>query len=148
MNDVLNILKEKFGDKYNYNKLETKSMLVLIVKEYRAIKVGEMIDILKTLGDKFKYDSVRVGFGDNGGNYYGDANADYIHKEEDIVVIDSYLDEDNIVNNGSFIDTLIGYNANNDLYIKNMDDGGDYCGGLRYCEMITIDFSRNVIIFD
>lgn len=147
MNDVLNILKEKFGDKYNYNEIETKSMLVLDVKEYRAIKVGEMIDILKTLGDKFKYDSVRVGFGDNGGSYYGDANANYIHKEEDIVVIDSYLDEDIIVNNRSFIDTLIEYNANNDLYIKNMDDGGDY-GDLRYCEMITIDFSRNVIIFD
>lgn len=147
MNEVLKILKKKFGDKYNYNEIETKLMLVLVVKEYRAIKVGEMIDILKTLGDKFKYDSVRVGFGDNGGSYYGDANANYIHKEEDIVVIDSDLDEDIIVNNRSFINILMEYNANNDLYIKNMDGGGDY-GDSRHCEMITIDFSRSVIILD
>lgn len=107
----------------------------------------EVLNIFETINcDDFK---LRIQYGDEGGEYWGDASVNTFETDGVHYTLDGDVDGMHEMTVKDFIERAEDFDDMNDtdgrLLIKNMDGGGDYFG-YRECEYVEVDLENKFVI--
>lgn len=142
---VKNILGESFRISKNGNIIYVDANKGSLVE--KSFTLFDVVNIFRSIGSAFniyKYE-LRIQYGDEGGEYYGSGEVNFLENDGIHLLIDGGVDNVKTMNVADLCGACDEYDdINVDLWIKNMDGGGDYFG-YRDCTYFGIDFENKII---
>lgn len=151
MNEVFENVKNIFSDNYG---VSTNNHIIYISAYKHQIvdktfTLVNLVDIFrafwKAFNNIYKF-KMGIQYGDEGGEYYGYGTLNFLENDGIHFLADGDVEGATVMNVADFCAKSEEFDdTNTDVWIKNMDEGGDYFG-YRDCTYIGIDLNNEKVV--